>query len=462
MMCTEIKRELHSDNSQSANEESNIGFCSMDDYCINNIFDWLSIKDLCRLKVTCKRLYLLANEHYQRTYGQIKSGYMKGRSGIWKSAPNIYHKAFTSVAQKVLLSDMENESEMDTILNQNVKCLTFNDNLCKDKDDIQLKNKLRNVKAIKISVLSDTILQQFMNVEYIALSEGLTRAEKLLGVYPTLKQLDWGDHVFDKKENVRRMSKFDITEMEDFFQRHPNMKTFSSCDANKTTKWLLKSSIKFDDLVLTMLYWDVNVDSMIEDVHSLHRNGQIKKLHVKTQLEKFLFSPKLSTLTFLDGIKIETTSDFGSSDKVINAIISLPNLKFLIFIKSYLLDGYDIYQSHYKLLAQNLDKLEEFHTDAFRCIDDLFPFVRYAKKLKCIFIFSDVYSLRNCTTTLQMLNKVRRQLKDACKLTIYMSETIYLHMKNKSSTNNYGLVEIKRSSSYPMSEHPLRPPHYYF
>lgn len=48
-----------------------VGFCSLDDYCIKNIFDWLSIEDLCRFKMTCKRFYLLANEHFQKTYVQI-------------------------------------------------------------------------------------------------------------------------------------------------------------------------------------------------------------------------------------------------------------------------------------------------------------------------------------------------------------------------------------------------------
>lgn len=47
----------------------------MDDGCIKNIFDWLSIEDLSRLRMTCKRVYLLANEHFQMTYGQLYLNY---------------------------------------------------------------------------------------------------------------------------------------------------------------------------------------------------------------------------------------------------------------------------------------------------------------------------------------------------------------------------------------------------
>lgn len=459
MMCTEIKGKLHPDKSQSTSERSNTEFCSMDDNCIYNIFDWLSIKDLCRLKVTCKRLYLLTNEHYQRAYRQIASFYSKDpSSGMPKNVSNIYHKPFTSVVQKVVLFENQNASEVNPILNQNVKYLELYSNLYMDSDDIQLKNKLRNVKSINIRILSESILQQFMNLEYLALFQHNASAEKLLGFYPTLKQLDWGYDVIDNTEGRSYGRKFNITEMENFFQRHPNIKTFSSFHANKTTKWLLKSSIKFDDLVLNSFgdFYELNLDRLIEDVHSLHQNGQIKRLHLKTKREIFLFSPKLPTLTFLEGIKIEIILTPQINDKVINGIISLPNLKFLIFTKC----CKSLYQSHSKLLAQNLDKLEEFHTDGFHCIDDLFPFVRYATKLKCILIISNEYYFRNCTTTLQMLNKKRRQLEDACKLTIYMDEQIYLHMKNNSSTNNYGLVEIKRGTSYPMSKHPLRPKYF--
>lgn len=60
-------------------EEQETEFCSMDDDCISHILNWLSIKELCMVKVTCKRLYLLTNEHYRRTYisRRSKSSYFK-------------------------------------------------------------------------------------------------------------------------------------------------------------------------------------------------------------------------------------------------------------------------------------------------------------------------------------------------------------------------------------------------
>lgn len=106
--------------------------------------------------------------------------------------------------------------------------------------------------------------------------------------------------------------------------------------------------------------------------------------------------------------------------------------------------------------------LEEFHTNSKDIFANFTLFARYSAKLKCIYVECRKGIQINTAGTLQMLDKERRQLKNACKLTIYMNEESYMQMKNNSSTSSYGLVEIKRTDSYPLSKHPLRPQlHYY-
>lgn len=240
------------------------------------------------------------------------------------------------------------------------------------------------------------------------------------------------------------------TKMENFFRQNPNIKTFSSNIPINATNWLLKSGIKFDDLVLEIKRkMDLNVDQIIENVHYLHKNQQIKRLHLQIFDKEFLLNSKFVTLKFLESIKVEICL---GNDDIFDSIISLPNLNFLIFHKNR-----DLFKHHSKRLAQKLNKLEEFHTDAFVSITDIIPFVRYSSKLNCIFICDSI----NCNilknATIQQLDKERRRLENACKLKIYMKEEHYLHVKKKSLTSSYGLVEIKRSTSYPMSKHPLRP-----
>lgn len=160
------KRKLNSNHFPLANDGTNVGFCSMDDGCINNIFEWLSIEDFCRLKVTCKRLYLLANEHCQRTYGRLFAVYNMYKKGVLENRnPN----SFASVPQNICIWEFAGKlSELGQILNNNVKYIEiWSSKLNVDSNDMHLKNKLQNVESIHVRCLSDSLLQLFTNLEYI-------------------------------------------------------------------------------------------------------------------------------------------------------------------------------------------------------------------------------------------------------------------------------------------------------
>lgn len=438
------RRKLNPDCFESSSIVSNVEFDSLDDECIINIFDWLPINDLCRLRVTCKRLYLLANEHYQKTYKQLVASYEMNfdEDAVENVNSNKYRRSFASLAQKIVCKHgVENLSDIASKLNQNIKYIEFwSFKIRSDSNDLHLKDQLESVKAINVLILSDRLLQLFTNLEYIAFGD----AKKLSGSYPMLKQFDWQYPCFKH--------------LEGFFQRHPNIKTFSSYDYNpyKTTKWLLKTGIKFDNLVLRIgkewNEWNHDRKQVFKNIHSLYENQQIKALHLRIVDIDFLLNPKFQSLKFVESIETDLCGELYSADKIVNAFESLPNLKFMI-----LNPERKQHKHYFELLAQKLDKLEEFHTDAFHYIDDVIPFVRHSKNLKCIYINHCNGSMYENTTTLQMLDKHRRKLKNACKLTIYIKEAYYIRMKNSSLTSSYGLVEIKRTDSYPMSKHPLRP-----
>lgn len=46
------------------------------------------------------------------------------------------------------------------------------------------------------------------------------------------------------------------------------------------------------------------------------------------------------------------------------------------------------------------------------------------------------------------LNNERKRLKDACKVTIYVDERVYLAIKSISTRTTFELIEIKRKLSY--------------
>lgn len=422
---------------------SNIEFDSLNEECINNIFDWLSIEDLCKVKVTCKRLFLLANEHYRITYGQVNAWYGKGVGSL--DERNKYHKSFASSAQRVnFYYDLE-LSTMSSIVNQNVKYISLY-SYDSDLIDTNLQNKFKNVKEISVGgPVNDNLLQHFPNLEVIDIK--FTYQWSVLGNYPKLKQV--------RHQNFKKR---DEQELEQFFKRNPNIKVFASIkQATETTDWVLRSGLEFDDLVLMVgslrVKPFVDVDQLIKNLHSLHKNQQIKRLHLQICNEEFFYSPKFKTLKFVESI--ETTDPYSYCEKSFNIFASLPNLKCLTLYCQF---GNSLNKSQSAFLVQKLDQLEELHINA-QPIGDMIPFVRYSAKLKCIYLMKQPYgrTFKEGNTTVHTLDKSRRELKHACKLTIYMDEEQYLHVKNNSSTSRYGLVEIKRVDSYPLSKHLLRP-----
>lgn len=474
------RRKLVVDDSKVMSGASKMEFESLNDDCINEILDWLSIEDLRKFKKTCKRSYLLANEHYKRTYGQPFASYRLSRGDL-KYDGDSDNKSFASIAQKIEFdSNVKHVSEMFKKINQNVKFININtnrlianktqsssmrqgnrvstriiekrrQNIVPDSNETCTKDMLKNVQMIDSTTLSDSFLCNFTNLEYIRYRPKEKKNEELLGHYPMLKQFELYDPWLYESENWEKVKIFS----EKFLKRHPNIKTFSlnACD---TSNWLLDSGLNFDDLVLRINLKTENTDQFIENVHSLHKKQQFKTLHlIIDENVDFLLNSKLSTLKFVDSIEINSRNH---ENEVVNGMIGLPNLKFLIYGNTI---RCNINQQHCEHLAKKLVELEEFHTTAREVLYNLKVFARYSTKLKCIHI--DSHSEENpetFTTTLQMLEKERRKLKGACKLTIYMEEKYYMQMKNNSSTSSYGLIEIKRIESYPLSKHPLRPSYF--
>lgn len=97
-----------------------------------------------------------------------------------------------------------------------------------------------------------------------------------------------------------------------------------------------------------------------------------------------------------------------------------------------------------KLFAQNLINVERIHITSFAFLYVL-PFVRYSAKVKVI---NYVGNHGTHSVDVVALNKIRANLNNACKLTIYVHEDIYLVTKWKSLPTKCSLFELKRIGAY--------------
>ena len=132
---SEAKKSVDLEHVQSTEiERPKTKFCSMDDDCISLVMDWLSIEELCKLKVTCKRLYLLANEHYKRTY-------LNERNLEYK-----YLKSFSLGERALVYNEKKNIIDLCRELKEDVKyiiCLIPWVNFDSNLSDEHSKRKLK-------------------------------------------------------------------------------------------------------------------------------------------------------------------------------------------------------------------------------------------------------------------------------------------------------------------------------
>lgn len=431
-----------------------IGFHELNDDCVLLIFDWLTIKELAIIKMICKRFYSLANEHFKNTYKNQITIISKEHETICVRSQRKYVKSFRFRVPKISCSyaGFESFELIKDQIRSNINSISLriwglsypfalSATHCK-----YAKYALQNVKMVEFENCSE--IHNFMvhctNVEYLVL-HSLKPGEQLF-TYRTLKQLRW-------VSTSRRIP----VEFEMFMLRNPSVKILSvEYECHAVTNWLLETAIKLEDLVLTVRMLcredekNIHVDRFIENLYSLHRNQKIKRLHLDIHALTFLSHAKLPEMEFLESVCVYICDP---DRKTIDLVSRMSNLKFLLYS-----NRYHITDRRIEVLAQKLTKLEEFHMSMVNSIDDIMPFVRHSPKLGVFYVKCYSWDFpREIRTTLQMLDKERSKLKDACKLTIYVDEDNYLKIKLNSSTSSYGLVEIKRDDSYPFSNHPIRP-----
>lgn len=198
-------------------------------------------------------------------------------------------------------------------------------------------------------------------------------------------------------------------------------------------------------------------ENLIKNVYTLQENQRINSLHLTARHQEYLYDPILPKLNTLESLKFTGMMRWEEREKAIDTISSLSNLKVLLYRPSY---TYHVTRlSSFNILAEKLIDIEEFYTEiTSEWIQMIIPLVQRLPKLRIIYLDdipnNNVRSLffrHYLEMTLQDLNKERKKLKDACKLTIYLRED---HLKSSLMTTECGLMEIKRSSTF-SSKHPF-------
>lgn len=384
--------------------------------CFEELFEWLPLADLRALRQTCKRLKQVV-DYYIKTF-------------------------YPLVLRKLKIRNYE----LEYLCRTNRTCFKLIDHI-----DFLTGLSAAQTESIKyflgqlkwISIESSQIEGDFNEVflKYCAhlkcLSISKVRSGNVIGGGNDwlLRQYATLDHIMLNTFSYLNLE-METIELRTFFLLNPNIRIFSTSFeflwVNR--KWILESDIKLDQLNIggscseelpMRLIWSL--------LKQLGERQFYKRLHITALWINQDDLDQIGSLHALEQLNLKSVA----------IKITLPQL---INLKELNVYAYEFFED-LEISASNLVNVEQVYI-AFASINDTMPFVRRCanvKQIKINHLENGIY-FKNGIIDLSALNTERKKLNGAHKITMYVSEKIYLANKWMSKTN-FDLVELKRNQS---------------
>lgn len=426
--------------------------------CFDEIFEYLSLKDLHSLGQTCKTLQKVSGEYFKLNYSTAEHSI--GKDGIYSMYSDndgvINQRTQTSCFNqftKFISHHYEEFEPFRYIEMHSNEFLSLNHlylvcvglNACKMN---YFKSLLPGIEILQIRQCTiwngdfyEMLLEFCEKLKKLYVLDDLgdiihrKSNSWLLKTYPNLQHL----------ELTPRYS-FEIIEIEDFFKLNPNIRSFST---NSHCFWInrqsfMKMNIKLD--LLEIKHFDsgfyfyhvekMNIDSICKVMNDLFERGFYKKAHFYIREIDEFCSNQLALLKGLDKLSIKTINGTG------NFLAKLNNLKELNIFDCTNATNLDE-------IASKLVKLERVLLEN-ASYNDVLPFIRKSIQLKQLKIIPKVGQFNNDFLNLIELNKERGKLLMASKLTIFVEDNVFLNTKWNVGNGDTDLefIEMKRANSH--------------
>lgn len=254
-------------------------------------------------------------------------------------------------------------------------------------------------------------------------------------------------------------------ELKAFFERNTDIRFFSTRFRVlwNNRDWVLGSNLSFNQLTIGTFYrtdhTSIASAQACNFLNCLHEQGFYQKLRIDTEasiaLNQFSHIGSLRALETLS-VGYGCISDYGTVEK---------------FLKSPLLSLKELYL-RYLWRPQDLETLANYITNVNRIfierasINDIVLLIRRCTKLKEIRVnrlkegnliksyFEDdsIHSWRrilfdNCINEFRTLNHERKALRSTRKVTIFVDETVFLALKSNNKTH-FEFIEFKRTQAW--------------
>lgn len=414
----------------------------LNDDCLEHIFKWLQVYDLCCIYDTCSKLRDIANRYYGTTY---HSKYMSIRNPQYWPQNHVI-KCFGQHAQKLKID----YSEFTDVLERQVRVLNSRSNgsivhlkllnfeLCLTSVE-QIKNILKNVQKLEFKYsktmkggFNQLILRNCPNLKDLSFKRctGMN-FNWLITQYNTIDSL-----------TIIRSDQLFESSVQSFFNKNPNIKKirYASTDTRPSMMWvascLLENIKKIKEIQLSVRPEDIFSGGLIE----LSQHGVLKELNINFEFAWLQGVPVLNvingvalhhTFEVLGLIHLSSLLDDELCQLVCQALCSLTYLKVLklMFVKNL--------HKYIEVLSKSLISLESLflYGGDFIC-QDVCTFICNSMKLENIYIVYCIEWDNLKDEIISMSTKRQGRPTGAVPLTLHL----YGYNHNDGSRNTFVLT----------------------
>ncbi|XP_031635389.1 uncharacterized protein LOC116348506 [Contarinia nasturtii] len=424
-----------------------LSILDLNDYCLEEIFEWLSLEHLKSVFKTCTRLQQLAGRYFQRTYSNSCIRFENGYPYIRTNGGLIECDHFNAFYQNILIcSDNIYIDPIDNELIQKIYDYGYGMRMQMSKRKIKPKITITEVKINWDKVLHlynigiirgydehtdrevwrdlhDSVLRHCVNLKkFVMVSRFIPKVSSkwLHQKYPTLEYLQL---------KLNFTNDIEMNKLMNFLQSNPNIRALSIdlCRSNDFFDAALKSSVQLDELTID----NYNPHEVpVSLLNQLYDRGFYKRLNV---LQESHWNVNIFKVKGLELLRTPILSEFDV------------NRSSMAIVKTLFYTGHDDrFIKEIEYFAKNLVNLERLWLNARIEQHNILWFIKCAPKLKEI--FADRFDKE---LDVSSWNKEREKLPRARKVTIYVDEETFLKTKwNTESTDNLSLITIKRTQSY--------------
>lgn len=383
--------------------------------CLEELFEWLSVKDLLTLRLMCIRLKRVVDHFLAIRLPKVKTGYRY-------------------IGLNQMACDYDDELHlMDSIERAMVKQLSIVRQTLNEDDVRIVRSFLPRIEKLHIVVtylcsaeLYETILKWCSNLKHL-LVNGVMAMDWLRYDYPALESLN-----IDKFGMDYTQSGFAA-----FLGRNPNIQTLTVSSGFLCANWenLLRSNAEIDLLRIDGRPL-VRVRDLIEIIYRLYGRGFYKRLHLtalgigeQNQIDELSMVHGLELLCLPDATTMvwPNVSALGIG----RCVSAIPNP-----------------------MIQRLTDLGRVHFGTIG-IDWVTALIQFAPMVHTIEIRTILAGLhlRDDFIDLAAWNRMRKRLINSRKVTVYVNERIFLTTKHGSATTEYERIELKRAQASPLEWH---------